>query len=82
MVVQDVNRPALTVDYLRKFVKSERLERRVSRKRLAQLSGVHVETIRRFENGETRMNIEDFVKVIEALGFNLTITRDLICYLK
>lgn len=55
------------------FIKTERKNKKVSVKKLSMLSGVKATTIRNWEYGIAIPTLDNFQKVLNALGFELRI---------
>ena len=60
---------AVTMQRLAENLKARRLERRISTKRLAEMSGVPASSIQRFELKHA-ISLESYVKLAKALGYS------------
>ncbi len=59
----------MTMQQLAAHVKARRLERKISTKTLAEMSGVPASSIQRFELKHA-ISLESFVKIAKALGYS------------
>ena len=59
----------VTMQRLAENLKARRLERRISTKRLAEMSGVPASSIQRFELKHA-ISLESYVKLAKALGYS------------
>ena len=51
-----------------------RLEKEISQKQLAILTGIHCSNICRIESGRQNISIDTLIRIFDALGFDISIS--------
>lgn len=57
------------------FLEEERRRQNITRKKLEELSGVSASTVTKWTRGEAKPQLEPFVEVMRALGFEIGLRR-------
>lgn len=57
------------------FMESERKKQHISREKLEELSGVNASTFLKWVRGENKAQLEPFMMVMRALGYDVVLKR-------